>query len=384
MIYRAVAEKILRNLSFFSVVGIVGPRQVGKTTLVKWLQTLINKPAIYLDLQLNSDLLKLEDAEFYLTQHEDKCVIIDEIQLKPELFALLRALIDRNRKPARFIILGSASPELIRKSTETLAGRISYIELTPIGLSELPAEITMTQHWFRGGFPEPLLAPDDAFAKDWIKDYVFSFLHRDIQELGYDISLQSMDRLLRMLTIVHGGLLNVQTLSQSLGVTNPTVSRYLDILEGTFLIQRLQPYYVNFGKRLVKTPKIYIRDAGILHFLANVPNFEALQGNTLIGASWEGYVIEQIRRKIGNDGWQFYFYRTHAGAETDLVLISPTGELTCIEIKLSTSPVISKGFYQSSEDLKAKKRFIIIPKGDLLNRSDGTIICSLADFLKML
>ncbi len=381
MISRKITTEIVENMNYFPAVGIMGPRQVGKTTLAKELQIQLSKPSIYLDLELDEDLVRLQNAQAYLQSHQDKCVIIDEIQLMPRLFSLLRALIDKERVPARFLILGSASPAIIRQSSETLAGRIAYNELAPFSFSEIQASgISMTEHWFRGGFPNALLAPTDEVAKTWLRNFANTFMEKDLKAMGYEISPQTMSKLYRMVAHVHGQIQNVSTLSQALGVSSPTVSKYLDLLEGGFLIHRLEPYYVNLGKRLVKSPKIYFRDTGLLHHLSAIPSFEALQGNQLIGASWEGYVIEQIRREVGN-AWQFYYYRTVAGAETDLVLISPNGIMTCVEIKYSVSPVIAKGFYQSMEDLKPTHQYVIVPSGSPYLFKERLKVCSLQGFL---
>jgi predicted AAA+ superfamily ATPase len=382
MIARKITAGIMESMRYFPAIGIVGPRQVGKTTLAKSLQTQIGKPSVYLDLELDEDLIRLQNAQAYLQSHQDKCVIIDEIQLMPRLFPLLRALIDQERVPARFLILGSASPVIIRQSSETLAGRISYHELAPLSLSEVqPSGITMTEHWFRGGFPNALLAPTDEVAKTWLRNFANTFMEKDLKAMGYEISLQTMSKLYRMVAHVHGQTQNASTLSQALGISSPTVTKYLDLLEGGFLIHRLAPYYVNVGKRLVKSPKIYFRDTGLLHQLSTIPSFEALQGNQLIGTSWEGYVIEQIRRTV-DDSWQFYYYRTVAGAETDLVLISPNGVMTCVEIKYSVSPVIAKGFYQSMNDLKPAHQYVIVPSGSPYFFNDKLKVCGLQDFLE--
>jgi uncharacterized protein len=382
MIKRHLAKDILDSLSYFPVAGIIGPRQVGKTTLAKQLLEQIERPSIYLDLELEEDVLKLQNAQYFLQAHQDKCVVIDEIQLMPRLFSLLRALIDQERVPARFMILGSASPSIIRESAQTLAGRIAYSELTPLSLTEVESEgISQNEHWFRGGFPNALLAPNAAISAMWIRNFTNTFIEKDLKAMGYEISLNTMSKLYRMIAHVHGQLLNVNALSSSLGVSNPTVNKYLDLLEGGFLIKRLEPYFVNLGKRLIKSPKIYFRDTGILHQLANITNFDDLQGNSLLGASWEGYVIEQIRRVTENN-WQYYFYRTVVGAEVDLLLISPNGKLVCIEIKYSLSPTISKGFYQSVEDLKPHFQYVIIPSGESYFMNDKLKVCSLSSFLK--
>ena len=382
MIERRVASLVLDHLTYFPVVGIIGPRQVGKTTLAKALQKQLDMPSIHLDLELDDDVAKLQNAQAYLQSQQDKCVVIDEIQLMPRLFALIRGLVDMERRPGRFLLLGSASPALIRQTSETLAGRIAYTELTPISLTEaLGAGIDQRTHWFRGGFPGSLLAPDAAKSMAWLRNFSQTFLEKDLRAMGYEINLSTLSRLYRMVAHVHGQILNVNTLTQSLGVTNPTTSRYLDILEGGFLTRRLEPYFVNLGKRLVKSPKIYFRDSGLLHYLTSVANYDALQGHPVVGASWEGYVIEQIYRETNQD-WQFHYYRTVAGAEADLVLISPNGTMTCIEIKYSTAPSIPKGFYHSVADLKPAHQYVIVPSGDSWMVNESLKVCSLETFLK--
>ena len=384
LIKRQITARILKNLTFFPVVGIVGPRQVGKTTLAKILQQQLNLPSLHLDLELDEDLYKLHNPQAYLQMYADKCIIIDEIQRLPSIFPLLRALIDQDRRPARFIILGSASPEMVRQSSESLAGRIAYSELTPFSLLEAQtAGIEQSKHWFLGGFPSALLAPETEFARTWLQNFVYTFMEKDIRLLGYDINIPTMDRLLKMLSHIHGNLLNTSDISRSLGISMPTINKYLDLLEGSFLLRRLQPYFANFGKRLVKTPKIYLRDTGILHSLANIPSFDALYGHPLIGASWEGYVIEQIYRCLEYRSWNLYFYRTQVGAEVDLVLISPNGKMTCIEIKNTNNPVLSKGFYQSVGDLKPHFQYVITPTSEKLTHKEGTVICSLYHFLSV-
>ncbi len=381
MIKRFVAEDVLESLKDFPIVGIVGPRQVGKTTLAKQLVAQISKPSIYLDLELPEDVMRLQNAQPYLQSLQNQCVVIDEIQLMPKLFPLLRALVDQNRVPARFMILGSASPTLIRQSSETLGERITYIEMSPLSVLEIiSVDIKIEKHWFLGGYPDSLLARSEKVAIKWLDNFLITALEKDLRSLGYTINSQTMWRVYRMVAHIHGQILNVSMLSQSLGVSNPTVSKYLDLIEGGYLIRRLEPFYINIGKRLVKSPKIYFRDTGILHQLLSIPNFETLQGQNMIGASWEGYVIEQIHRAV-TGRWQFYYYRTQAGAETDLVLISPNGKMTCIEIKYSISPTLTKGFYQSMEDLKPDFQYVIIPSGTPYFLNEKLKICSLIDFL---
>lgn len=382
MIARRLSSQILLDLDFFPIIAITGPRQVGKTTLAKWLQGQLAKPSLYLDLELESDYARLQDAETYLSGHQDKCVIIDEVQRMPRLFPLLRALVDQDRVPARFILLGSAAPELIRDSSETLTGRIAYSELTPFSLPEVYPEYTLQEHWYKGGYPLALTTPSGQVAARWLSNYITTFVERDLRTLGYQVTPQTISRLLSMLASMQGGLLNASDLARSMGVTHPTIKHYLDLLEGAYVISRLPPYFTNVGKRLVKSPKVYIRDSGILHRLARIGNFELLQGHILIGASWEGYVIEQIRRVAG-EGWDFYFYRTQVGAEADLVLFTPEGKMACIEIKLSNASQLSRGFHQTLADLKPDFKYVVIPEGEGYRKADGIQVMNLLDFLKV-
>ncbi len=381
MIERLLTLRILRDLTWSPIVGLVGSRQVGKTTLVKHLQSKIGKPTLYLDLELREDWFKLEDAQSYLSGHADKCVIIDEIQVRPEIFALLRALTDQRREPARFILLGSAAPHIVKLNTETLAGRIAYHQLPPLSFSEIRSRFSQEEHWLRGGFPGALLAPEAFISRKWLDDFTETFIHRDLSRLGFSIPAGQLRNMLSMLAHLHGSVFNASALGASLGVTHPTVNKYLELLEGSFLIRRLQPYFVNLGKRLTKSPKLYLRDSGLLHHLLRVFDAESLRGNPAVGASWEGYVIEQIVREAPEFS-DFYYYRTQNGAEVDLLLITPKGKKVCIEIKFSVSPVISKGFYQSAEDLQPDFKYVITPGGERFDRSDGLRICPLAVFLE--
>jgi predicted AAA+ superfamily ATPase len=376
MIPRRASKEILSNLTYFPIAGIIGPRQVGKTTLAKQLREQLPLESIYLDLELESDLRKLDDAETYLNLHRDKCIIIDEVQRMPSLFALLRALVDQDRRPARFIILGSASPELIRASSESLAGRIAYTELTPFSLLEISDKYSLRAHWLAGGFPNALLAPEAKFRSTWLDNFLRTFIERDLRELGHEVSSVLLRRMLKMIAHHHGGILNQSDLSRSLGVSSPTVNRYLDLLEGSFVIQRLQPYYVNVGKRLVKSPKIYIRDSGILHNLLQIHSQEQLLGNIAVGASWEGYVIEQIRRSLPGEP-ELFFYRTHAKAEIDLLASLSSGKQIAFEIKLSNAPKVPKGFYQSIKDVQPAQKFVVIPEGEPYPKSEGIEVVNL-------
>ncbi len=381
MIKRILQQKVVRDLEWSPVVGIIGPRQVGKTTLVKSLEINNLKPFLYLDLELQEDLYKLRDAQSYLEQHQEKCIIIDEIQIKPELFALLRALTDKKREPARFIVLGSASPSIIKQKTETLAGRISYHELTPFSLGEVKDVVKQEEHWLKGGFPNALLASNMMFTRKWLNDFIETFIFRDIVNLGFQIPSNVLKNMLSMIAHFHGNLMNTSSLSNSLGISHPTTQKYIDLLEGSFLIRRLMPYHINIGKRLTKSPKIYFRDSGLLHSLMRIADLDSLYGNPVVGASWEGYVIEQIIREAPEFS-EFYFYRTSNGAELDLFMISPSGRKIGFEIKFSITPIISKGFYISCEDLNIEKAYVITPRGERYVRNDNLVICPLETFLE--
>ncbi len=381
MIDRSAADQILNNLTVFPAANIIGPRQVGKTTLAKWLQTRLPKPSIYLDLQDEQDFDRLASPTLFLREQEGKCVIIDETQRMPALYGHLRSLIDVRRDPARFILLGSASPSIIKGVSESLAGRVFFTELMPFSLLEVQSMSTWQTHWLRGGFPGALMMPDDSFAGEWFDSFIRTFVERDLRELGYNLPAPMFSRLLRMVAHLNGQLLNVAGLSNSLDSSASSISRYLDLLEGGFLINRLLPYFVNLGKRLVKAPKIYVRDSGILHRLLRIQNYDELSGHPAIGSSWEGYVIEQIMR-VTHRKWEYYFYRTQQGAEVDLVLINPSGKLFCIEIKFSAAPVLSRGFHQSIEDLAPAASFVIVPTGESYPKERGIRVIALLDFLQ--
>ncbi len=383
MIERTAAKTILKNLSAFPAANIIGPRQVGKTTLAKHLQMQLEKPSVYLDLQDEQDLNRMASPGLYLREQADKCVIIDEIQRMPELYALLRSLIDTRREPARFILLGSASPSIIKGVSESLAGRVFFAELMPFSLLEAAETASWQRHWVRGGFPDALAMPDSDLATEWFDGFTRSFVERDLRELGYNLTPTLFSRLLRMLGHLHGQLLNVSTLAGSLDTSATTVARYIDLLEGGFLANRLLPWFTNAGKRLVKSPKIYIRDSGLLHHLLRIRDYDALTGHPALGASWEGYVIEQIIR-VTQRKWEYYFYRTQHGAEADLLLVDPAGAMYCIEIKFSAAPVLSRGFYNCIEDLKPAYKYVIVPTGESYPKEGGVRVINLFDFLKKL
>jgi uncharacterized protein len=383
MISREQIHQLEQNLSFFSAVVLLGARQVGKTTLCHQFAKTFKKESIYLDLELESHFTRLSnDAEAYLIRNSDKLIIIDEVQRMPSIFALLRSLIDMNPQPARFLLLGSSSPHLVKGVSESLAGRVSYMELGGINLSEaICSNISQDDHWLRGGFPIPLLASDEKKRIGWYKSLITSYIERDLNALfGSTFAPIVLRNYWRMLASNNGGLLNREQYARSLGITSPTVARYIQYMEGAYLINVLPPWSMNINKRLVKMQKTYIRDSGILHSLNGIATFDDLFGSIHSGASWVGYVIEQIRQ-LKDNSLDMFFYRTHQGAEVDLVLVKGAKPLACIEIKLSTSPEVGKGFYQCLEDLKTEKNFIIIPSGDAFPYKQGIWCYSLLEFL---
>ena len=366
MIKRILQDKIKEAINNFPVVGILGARQVGKTTLAKEIQKSY-KQSVYIDLELPSDFNRLENAELFLRTLEDKLVIIDEVQRKPELFPLLRALVDQNRKPGRFIILGSSSPDLIKNASDSLAGRINYFELTPFLFEEISKsnkinfdEATQFKHWLRGGFPDSFLAGNNELSFSWRQEFINTFLERDIPNFGIRIPAVQLRRFWTMIAHSHGSIWNASKIAASLGVTFPTTKHYLDILEDTFIIRQLYPYYANVKKRLVKSPKVFLRDPGLLHSILNIESKEDLLGNPIAGHSWEGYIIEQIVNMLPKN-YNAYYYRTIAGAEIDLVVTEAERPIYCFEIKFSLTPKLNKSFWNAFEDLKCEKAFVVYP-----------------------
>lgn len=382
-IQRKNTTELIELINQFPVVGIIGPRQVGKTTLARHLMNQIDKVCIYLDLELPEDQSKLTDPQLYLEHHLDKCIILDEIQQIPHLFPVLRGLIDKHRVAARYVILGSASPDLLKQSSETLAGRIVYKELPTLNLTEISDHADIYLHWFRGGFPEAFLSRDAGYYRNWMRSFVQTYLERDLPFLGLSVNPILMRRFWTMLGHFHGGIWNASTFARSLGITIPTVNRYIEFLEAAFIINRLQPFTLNLKKRLVKSPKIYVRDSGILHYLTGILSFENLQGHALIGNSWEGYVIEQIKQIVPGEV-DLYYYRTHNGTESDLVLVRGNKPLACIEIKYTAAPKLSKGIQIAIEDLGTEANFIIVPQSETYPIGKNIMVCSLFNFLTKL
>jgi len=384
MIKRKSEIELVELLDEFPVVALLGPRQTGKTTLAEHLAGMHKGKTLYLDLETPSDLAKLRDAEAFFELHKGTLIILDEIQRVPELFSVLRGVVDRRRKQGfrvgQFLILGSSSLELLKQSSETLAGRIAYRELTGILVSEFGGLNTL---WLRGGFPDSLLAKTDAASFRWRHNFISTYLEREIPQIGPRIPAITLRRLWTMLAHNQGTLLNQSVLAGSLGVTMPTVKRYIELLEDLFLLRSLRPWSGNLGKRLVKTPRTYIRDSGLTHALLNIRKLDDLLAHPVAGGSWEGFVIENLIASL-TDGDTYWFYRTAAGAEIDFVVERGAKEVWAIEIKRSTAPVVSRGFYIGCEDIKATRKFVVYPGRENYPAGEGIMVNSLEKMMEEL
>jgi len=358
---RSLAPQLQDALDHSPAVALLGPRQAGKTTLA--LELARERPAIYLDLESEQDRAKLAQPELYLADHLDTLVILDEVHRAPGLFPVLRGLIDRarreGRRSGRYLLLGSASLDLLKQSGETLAGRIAYLELTPFHVLEV-GDRPLDELWLRGGFPESLLAPDDAKSLRWRQDFIRAYLERDIPQFGPRIAAETLRRFWTMLAHHQGGLLNTAQFARNLGVDVKTAGSYLGLLVDLLLVRRLPPWHANLGKRLVKSPKVFIRDSGIAHALLNIPDKETLLTHPVVGASWEGCVVENLLANA-DALVQPYFYRSSGGAEIDLLLAWPEGRLWAIEIKRSLAPKLERGFHAACADLQPERRFVVYP-----------------------
>jgi hypothetical protein len=363
MIERSLTATIRDSLELFPVVGLVGSRQAGKTTLAKGVAASLGG-SIHLDLERPSDLARLSEPEMFLERHAEVLVVIDEVQRRPDLFPTLRALCDTLDRPGRFLLLGSASPDLLRQSSESLAGRIVYHELFPFSVAEVGVDRAACERlWLRGGYPRSFLAATDRASLAWRRAFISTYLERDLPQLGVQIPAPQLRRFWLMLAHLHGQVWNASRIAVAIGVTPPTATHYLAVLEQTFTARRLQPWRSNLGKRLVKTPKVYFRDTGLLHALLGITSHDALLGHPVLGASFEGLVVEQVAALV-QDTFELSFYRTAAGAEIDLVLTQPGKPPIAIEAKATSSPALSRGFREAFADLGCRHGLVVVPGGE--------------------
>lgn len=387
MIKRAIYQKVLQALDRQAAVALIGPRQVGKTTLA--LEIAAKRKAIYLDLEAIEDREKLKNPTLFLSKNEKKLVILDEIHRMPELFQTLRGIIDKGRRKGlrvgRFLILGSASIDLLRQSGETLAGRIEYIDMEPLNILETSSrkKSDPAKLWVRGGFPDSYLAKNDEDSYAYRRNFIRTYLERDVPQFGPRIAAETLERLWIMLAHSQGQLLNASRLAASLSVTAPTVSGYIDLLTDLLLVRRLRPLHVNTKKRLVKAPRVYVRDSGITHALLGIADYNQLSGHPVFGSSWEGFVIENLL-SVAPTRTSASFYRTSAGAEIDLVLELPGGKRWVIEVKSGLTLKLEKGFHNALEDVNPDRSFVVYAGSDRYPVTEETDAISLAELAQEL
>lgn len=360
MITRALEPELLFHLAHLPATALLGPRQVGKTTLIRAIQPKLKRPSLYLDLENLADRSQLTDLALFVDHNKEKTIILDEVHKLPGLFPELRGFIDQYRVAGRFLLLGSASYDLLKNTSQSLAGRIGYLELTPFLFRELDQPDWKT-HWFRGGFPESYLAVNEPVRQIWMTNFITTYIEKDLPQLGITAAPALLERLLTMLAYTQGGIANYHSLATSLGISSTSLTNYVDFLERALLVRRLQPYFTNIGKRLVKSPKLYIRDSGIIHYLLRINDFNSLLGHPVAGGSWEGYVLEQIVALLAPQD-QAFFYRTADGAEIDIVVESALKIKFAVEIKLSNTPTITRGTTTALQDLGNPPLLIVTPE----------------------
>ena len=379
MYQRLSQQKLIQRLQQFPAVGLLGPRQVGKTTLA-FAQKALYPDALYLDLELPSAQRQMDDPEAFLMAHAQQLVILDEVQRMPELFGILRGVIDQRRRmgqaSGQFLLLGSATGVLMQQSSESLAGRVAYVELPPLLAPEIftdqPSVADLNALWVRGGFPLSWLAPSDADSMTWREVFMATYLEKDIPALGPRIPATTLRRLWTMLAHHQGELLDLSKLAAALAISGQTVSRYIDLLCDLMLVRRLPAWHGNVGKRLIRSPKVYVRDSGLVHALLGLPNLDAVLGHPIAGSSWEGFVMEQLINAAPQA--QACFYRTSNGAEVDLVLTFRNQQTWVIEIKRSSAPTVSRGFYQAATDLGAVRKLLVAPVAQPFPLKDGIVV----------
>ena len=382
-IKRRLESDVYKRINIFPAVLILGSRQCGKSTLVKNLAQ-GRDDFLYLDLQNMADLNKLSEPLLFFEANKNAVICLDEIQQVPQLFSVLRSEIDRDRRNGRFILLGSASQDLIQKTSETLAGRIGIVELTPFSFDELVShdpQTNLSVYWNRGGYPDSYLAIDDEASRIWREDFIKTYVQRDLPQLGFQIPALQMRRFMILCAHLSGQILNMSKLGESLGVAHTTVRRYVDLLEQTFLVRVLLPYESNERKRLIKSPKLYIRDNGILHQLFQIKDFNDLLGNPVISSSWEGLVIENICSMFVD--CRFSFYRNTSGDEMDLV-IQRSNKTIAVECKASAAPQVTKGFWNAIDFLRPQKTFVVAPISGSYPIKENVFVCGLIEAMEQI
>ena len=379
-INRNLEQNVLEDLTFFPIVAVIGPRQSGKSTMVKAIANQL-KNFIYLDLERPADLNKLEDAELFFEANKEKNICLDEIQRKPDLFPVMRSFVDRHPGPGKFIVLGSASPDLLRQSSESLAGRIAYLELTPFLISEVYnfPRFNLNEFWVRGGYPRSFLAPSTATSFRWRENFITTFIERDIPQLGFPSLSPVLRRFLMLCAHSNGQVANFSKLGEALGVTHHTIKRYLDVLQKAYILRLLPPLHANIKKRLIKSPKIYFRDSGIFTAMLGIKDFNELLGHPLFGSSWETLALENILAALSN--WQANFYRTSSGVEIDLIL-SKGKRRIAVEFKASLAPKVGKGFFNGLSDLEISESWIIAPVSEAYPLKKNLMVSDLYSFIQ--
>lgn len=389
MIKRLLEDKLMKALDTMPVVALLGPRQVGKTTLSLLMADKMRKPTTYLDLESDSDFIKLSDAEAFLNRFDNQLVIIDEVQRKPDLFRILRGIVDRRKRTGertgQFLLLGSASRDLLQQTSQTLAGRIRYLELTPFAVSEIldeeDKEFDEEKLWLRGGFPDSYLAPTSEESWNWRMDFISTYMERDLPLMGVGILPAQLKRFWQMLAHYNGNQVNLSEMGRSLELSHTTIKNHLDVLTDFYMVRKLQPWSGNVKKRLVKSPKIFIRDSGILHALMNVHDMNSLLAHPKMGSSWEGFVIENILNLI-DSRWTYSYYRTSTQVEIDLVLHTPDSEIWAIEIKRKSAPKLGRSFFEACKDMKATHKWLIYAGNERYPLQNDVEVIGLTGFLE--
>jgi len=382
-LHRLASEKVAKMLQIFPAVVLLGSRQCGKSTLVKMMSESFER-FLYLDLQDRRDLSKLADPPLFFEHNRDYTICLDEIQRQPDLFNYLRSEIDNHRVPGRFILLGSASPELIQHTSETLAGRVGMVDLSPFNIMEVASYPTYNRDafWLRGGYPDSYLAINDEASALWRENYIRTYIERDIPQLGFSLAAPKMLRLLTMLAHEHGSILNNTKLATSMDMSAPTIRHYIDIMEQTYIVRVLPPYYTNIKKRLTKSPKVYIRDTGLLHQLLNIPTFNDLLSHSVVGLSWESCVIENVCSVI--HGAQVSYYRSADGKEEMDLIVEYPNKLIAIECKSATAPQLTVGFWKSLDTLHPQHTYVVAPIADHYPLREDVEVIGLYELCKLL